>query len=757
MAQLQLPIFPAGYTSINPLVGFQKKDGNIYYFHGSFPVYSHAADDYESFKFITCQIIVSGSVRQVEIVRAFGISASGLKRNVKRLRESGPRGLLGVTRGGTSHVLTAKKTLKAQNLLDQGLSAAAVGRRLGIKGDTICKAISAGRLRRPEATISQSASAESSASAQTKSERMIEDRQAELGIGCTRQTDRQAASLGELEAATPVFEANVDVKSAGVMTAIPALLANGLLKSCDQHFTLPKGYYGLASTQMILAFCALLRIKSLEGVRFMDAAELGKTVGLDRIPEVKTLRQKVKYLADYGAVSKWSRDLAKDWLADQPDLAGTLYVDGHVRVYHGRQTRLPKHYVSRDRLCLPAITDYWVNDGLGQPFFVISKTVDPGLLAVLENEIVPRLLADIQNQPTPEVLEANPLQSRFGIVFDREGYSPKFFKKIWLDHRIACYTYRKYVKDTLPESDFSEHTVVFANGEAQAMLLAEREIYHSQTKFKFREIRKLTDSGHQASIITTDYECEIGQVAGHMFARWSQENFFGYMMEHYGIDRLIDYGLQETDRTVSVVNPVWRDLDNRIRSKKGRLTRHQVEFTGLILSEPIEEEEVVKFVRQKADVQERIENMEKEIEALKEKKKSVNRHITFDELPQKDKFKTLKTRGKQFIDTLKMIAYRAETAMTNIIKQEIADHTKPGSSRRDEARAIIRQVLTTDADIKPDEKKGRLNIQLHNMTNPRNNSYIQKLCKVLNESKTQFPGTGLTLHYQLGPNQIPAG
>ncbi|MCP4708621.1 MAG: hypothetical protein GY869_08360, partial [Planctomycetes bacterium] len=418
---------------------------------------------------------------------------------------------------------------------------------------------------------------------------------------------------------------------------------------------------------------------------------------------------------------------------------------------------LPRHYVSRDRLCLRGVTDYWVNDGLGQPFFAVSKTVDPGLLAVLENDIVPRLLTDIPNQPTVEALEANPHRSRFGIVFDREGYSPKFFKKMWCDHRIACYTYRKYVKDTLPKSDFSEQIVRFANGEVETMMLAERGIYHKQTKFWFREIRKLTDSGHQTAIITTDYEHEAAQVAGHMFARWSHENFFGYMMEHYGIDRLIDYELQETDGAISVVNPVWRDLNNRIRSKNGQLSRRRKEFSVLILSEPIEEEHVNEFIREKVTLQEQIENLEKEIKTLKEKKKDTEQHISFDELPEKDKFKTLKTRGKQFIDTVKMIAYRAETAMANIIKKEIVTHTKPGSSRRDEARAIIRQLLTTDADIEPDENKGLLNIRLHNMTNPRNNRYIQKLCEVLNESQTPFPGTNLVVHYDLGTNQIPAG
>jgi hypothetical protein len=45
----------------------------------------------------------------------------------------------------------------------------------------------------------------------------------------------------------------------------------------------------------------------------------------------------------------------------------------------------------------------------------------------LREQIVPRLKADVPNQPTEEQLEADPLLSRFTIVFDREGYSTGIF------------------------------------------------------------------------------------------------------------------------------------------------------------------------------------------------------------------------------------------------------------------------------------------------------------------------------------------
>jgi len=73
------------------------------------------------------------------------------------------------------------------------------------------------------------------------------------------------------------------------------------------------------------------------------------------------------------------------------------YIDGHVRVYHGNLTKLPRRYVSRERLCLRGTTDCYVKDIYGRPFFFVAKIVDPGLLQVLRNEIVPILIKDIPN------------------------------------------------------------------------------------------------------------------------------------------------------------------------------------------------------------------------------------------------------------------------------------------------------------------------------------------------------------------------
>ena len=146
MPQTLLPIFPPGLTFINRQIGFEKKDGRIYYFHGLLPVFSHDEDDLESFRFITSQLVVGGNVKQVEIVNAFGISSISVKRSVKRLREQGAQGFFTKAKGRSPHILTPDIVEKAQRLLYKGHNPSEVAKRLNLKPNTVRKAIQTGRL-----------------------------------------------------------------------------------------------------------------------------------------------------------------------------------------------------------------------------------------------------------------------------------------------------------------------------------------------------------------------------------------------------------------------------------------------------------------------------------------------------------------------------------------------------------------------------------------------------------------------------------
>ncbi len=70
------------------------------------------------------------------------------------------------------------------------------------------------------------------------------------------------------------------------------------------------------------------------------------------------------------AAEIWAAHLSKYWMEQDVNAVGTLYIDGHVRVYHGKATKLPRRYISRERLCLRGTSDYWVNDAIGRPFLL---------------------------------------------------------------------------------------------------------------------------------------------------------------------------------------------------------------------------------------------------------------------------------------------------------------------------------------------------------------------------------------------------
>ena len=139
-------MFPADVTEINDLVSFAKREGTVYYFNGPMPVFSHAESDRASFRMFTSQMVVNGNCTQAEIVRAFGISAISMKRYVKQYRQAGTAGFFKGRRARLPRVLTLAVRQKAQALLQAGGGRPEVARELGIKSDTLRKAIQAGRI-----------------------------------------------------------------------------------------------------------------------------------------------------------------------------------------------------------------------------------------------------------------------------------------------------------------------------------------------------------------------------------------------------------------------------------------------------------------------------------------------------------------------------------------------------------------------------------------------------------------------------------
>ncbi len=205
--------------------------------------------------------------------------------------------------------------------------------------------------------------------------------------------------------------------------------------------------------------------------------------------------------------------------------------------------------------------------------------------------------------------------------------------------------------------------------------------------------------------------------------------------------------MEEIPETTRVVNPARRTLDGQIRSLTSQLSRGLAQFGALNLKETLEPAKVEAFVAKKAAAHDEIEHLQDELKTLKEQRKETPSPLDLKDLPEENRFLRLSTHSKQLLDTLKRIAYRAETAMANVLA--------PFLARPDEARSLLRTIYTTEADLLPDPQGGTLTIRLHHLANGASDRAVHKLCDELNSTETLFPRSNLRLILQLGTSQNP--
>jgi chromosome segregation ATPase len=209
----------------------------------------------------------------------------------------------------------------------------------------------------------------------------------------------------------------------------------------------------------------------------------------------------------------------------------------------------------------------------------------------------------------------------------------------------------------------------------------------------------------------------------------------------------VEYGTEAIPDAISVVNPPWRQLDSQIRSKTGQRYRLAAQFGALTLSEDPAESELQSYPQRKGQLQDQIQYLDLEIDRLKQQRKQTPHHIPVQSLPEPDRFTRLRTERKHFVDTIKMIAYRAETSLASLLREHLV--------RSDDARALLRQIFHNEVDVLPDSTTNTLVVRLHHLTHAAHDHAIAQLCATLNETQTVFPGTNLTLIFKIGSSEIP--
>ena len=230
-----------------------------------------------------------------------------------------------------------------------------------------------------------------------------------------------------------------------------------------------------------------------------------------------------------------------------------------------------------------------------------------------------------------------------------------------------------------------------------------------------------------------------------MFARWSQENFFRYLIYDFDFDKMVEYGVESITGDIHVVNTEYTKLSSQIKKLREKKARVHAKLFAIIeenLDAPVEcfGEIIEKQKRWK----EKQKELEFSIKQAIELRKSVPSRIALKDMPENIKYKPLKKESKIFMNIIKMISYWAETALFNIIKPFYKNADKDG-------RQLIKDIFTADADMIPDYANNTITVQLHSLSAPRANRVVHQMCQLLNDTETFYPNTNLKLVYKTLP------
>ena len=768
-----------GRTFLNASVWFVDADSYRVIFHWHEPIYRVALTDEVHLRLVAVALRQSRLATQEEICQAFGHGVSTQARWERQYGKHGIDGLVSKKRTGRGRELDKSQESFVRRWFRAGQSNRQMAERLGVDEATIRRTLKRlGLTRNPaatgprlpgiEETALQTATAEATVStavlengsavpAQTTSPAGVWSTPSSEPCGQNapvsvtplvtpsfsldhdprdRRGDRFLARAGLLDDAVPLFVDAAYVPRAGVLLAVPLLVRHGLIEAFVKVYnSLYPSFYGLRTIVVTLFLAALLRIKRPEHFKECRPEDLGKILGLDRAPEVKTVRRKFSRLATMGRGKQLMEEMARRRIAENEDRVAFLYINGHVREYHGKfplfeTKKAQRHVVTR------AATDTWVHTADGEPLLVVTSEVNAKLTQVLEP-----ILADVRR------LVGDP--RRMTVIFDRGGFSPKLFARL-IAAGFDVITYRKGKGKKLASTRFvvqrrkidgvwRKYTIcdrprVRVGGLPVAKKQKRKPGRVKKTTKRYlwmREVRVLCEDGRQTAIFTNRQELPAVIVAYRIFSRWRQENYFKYMAEEFALDALLEYGAQDVSETTDRRNPEWLRLTRRVKEARAEVARLQSEL-GI---EAAANDEAARptmrgFKIAHSRLREQLQKAEAKVDRLLRQRKKV-----LPRCPANDR-KTLKTEKKLIADTIKMAAYQVETQLLGMLQDHYARADEEG-------RTLLHAIFQSPARLEVADNELRVTIAAQ--SSPHRTAALSALCQQLDALAVPFPGTHLRL------------
>jgi hypothetical protein len=555
-----------------------------------------------------------------------------------------------------------------------------------------------------------------------------------------RDGERALARWGLLaEGAEPVFTAGARYPLAGLLLALPALEGTGLLNAAREVYgRLKGGFYGMGATLLTLVFLALAGEPRAEGATRVPPAALGRVLGLDRAPEVKTIRRKLAELAAADKAADLIMALARRHAAARPDALGFLHIDGHARVYYGTRI-VQKTHVARLKFPAPATMETWVTSQDGDPVFMVVAEPSDSLAGELR-----RLL--------PQLRQVVGQDRRVTVCFDRGGWSPALFADITAAG-FDLLTWRKGPAPDVPADAFTAITCADDRGREHGYHLADTTITltisegprKGQTVSLRQVTRRVPARGgtRQIHALTSRTDLAAGEVCWRLTSRWREENYFRYARTHFALDALDSHAATPDDPGRLVPDPAKKAAAAQVRHAEilAAAAQAQRDASLAALRNPAPGQPVTITNQMINALDAPVEAAYRELGKADTAAAATPSRVPLGTLAPD--MMRLEAEVKQITHAIRMTACNAETALARALDGRYA---RAG----DEAYALIREALTTSGDICPGP--GQLLIRLDPLTAPRRTQALAALCDQLNQTASRYPGTDLVLHYEVKPH-----
>jgi hypothetical protein len=745
LTQLPLPLLPAGAAELAPGVGLVTGagGGGLVSVHG-LATFAWDAGDEAGRRLAAVQLVRLRAVSQAQAAVAFGVDPVTVWRWDQALAAGGVAGLVPARRGpkGASK-LTPQLAARIAELDAAGKTLREIAAATGVSTFSVRNAL--GRVASAGQHAAAGAAAESAGLAAGDDDAGQGAVVPVLPDPVPRDGERALARWGLLgEGAVPVFTPGARYPLAGLLLALPALEGTGLLGAAREVYGQVKdGFYGLTATLLTLVFLALAGEPRAEGATRVPPAALGRVLGLDRAPEVKTIRRKLGELAAAGQAADLIMALARRHAAARPDALGFLYVDGHARVYYGTRI-VQKTHVARLKFPAPATMETWVTGQDGDPVFMVVAEPSDSLAGELR-----RLLPGLRGIAGEG--------RRVTVCFDRGGWSPALFADI-TGAGFDLLTWRKGPAPDLPAEVFTTVTCADDRGRAHqyelADTIAELGISEGPRKGQTVTLRQVTrrvparaGATRQIHALTSRTDLPAGEVCWRLSSRWREENYFRYARTWFALDALDSYAASPDDPDRMVPSPAKKAAAARIRQAEAAAQAAEAARDAALLQlrSPAPGQAAYLSNQVINALAAPVEAAWRELDEADQAAAAVPARVPLGALSPD--MARLDAEVKQITHAIRMAACNAETALARALDGHYA---RAG----DEAYALIREALIISGDIRPGP--GELLIRLDPLTAPRRTQALAALCDQLTAAGARYPGTDLVLRYEVKSHPTPA-